>query len=127
MVIVGTGPGCGGLFAGLGGPAVGVSSDSLSSPIPKSSSRSSQTSARRLALGAFALDGNEDFASEPAGWELKRGRSCVPDGPASSSEKSSGSKESSVFRGRYKRAIWRKLYKKRRHGTRSILTSLLER
>ena len=86
MVIVGTGPGCGDLISWLGGPAVGASSDSLSSPIPKSSSRSSQTSARRSALGVFALDGNGDFAEELAGCGVKRGRSCVPDVPASSSE-----------------------------------------
>jgi len=66
MVIVGTGPGCGDLFARPGGPGV-VSSDSLSSPIPKSSSRSSQTSARRSAVGVFALDGNGDFAEELVG------------------------------------------------------------
>lgn len=83
MVIVGTGPD---LFAWVGGPVVGVSSDSLSSPIPKSSSRSSQTSASRSALCVFALDDNEDFAEELVGWVLKRGRSCTPDGPASSSE-----------------------------------------
>ena len=67
MVIVGTGLDCGDLFSRLRGPAVGASSDSLSSPIPKSSSRSSQTSARRSALGVFTLDGNGPFAEEVVG------------------------------------------------------------
>lgn len=66
MVIGGTEPACGDLFA-WSGDLVGVSSDSLSSPIPKSSSRSSQTSARRSALCDLALDGNEDFAEELVG------------------------------------------------------------